>query len=363
MNHQNPDIAEQVVLTLSDMINHEYEDYQHEFIGQLIHSTIITDLLDKTQLRRPVLEIVDALCEYESIEMYESPIVEKVFDILNNSPTDVDLLYSTIFKLVDLNVEVFCRQYVSEMEILLITLSRNKNSPSEVLDDIVDTIRLCVTNSKGYDNFLKYDGFELILLIMKHGNWGFKTFLKLGSQVLDSLNERRNVDLSLQLVRSDGFLRSVFKYLDSNPKQVLKLLVSLMVFLPFGSDERVRVINKIMSKNAKQLRALLKLGEQYAKSIKQVGGYEFDDLYLEKIEAGLDVLQLLCTLEAWLLIEDEEFQHELIALGIQMHQVVEVLKGYRHELEFNYDNCEAALREETAEHLNMLKELLSSMDQ
>jgi hypothetical protein len=63
----------------------------------------------------------------------------------------------------------------------------------------------------------------------------------------------------------------------------------------------------------------------------------------------------------WLKVKDSNVQYS--SIWIQIHQVVVVLRGYKHELESRYYNCEAALGEEMAEHLNMSEELLSSIDQ
>lgn len=361
VNHANIDIVEQGVLTLSDLVDHEYQEHQEAFIQELLQSGIISQLLKHRDLRVQTLEIVDELCEYANIKLYDSSIVNDVFEILNHDESDFDTLYAVIYNLVSHDVGVFCESFVEEMEILLVTLAKHSGDHTDSLDDIIDSIRLCLTTKAGYDNFWSYDGVGLILKVVKDGSSGFYTFLKIVTQLFDLDNEARNYALAEEVVNTDGVLRDVFKHM-AQAKLVLKFLTSLLEYLPRNSDQRVRVVNKILSKDGKHLKPLINKGNEVVEAVEAVGDYSFDDLYLEKIEAGLDLLQLINLLFAWLAQEDDEVKSLLLAMRVDFALMRSVLGGYKQELEFNTENKETAdTASVTSATLEMIDRLL--MDQ
>ncbi|CDR37923.1 CYFA0S01e19240g1_1 [Cyberlindnera fabianii] len=377
LSHPNEDIVEQSTITLSDFIDHEYEPFSESFISWLLSTKILQNLLLKSpSIQKLSLQMIAELCEYESYkEQVQLQLTEDVFLFLSrineqtSTPDMTETLYDVIYRLVSIDISTFCTKFPFAIEILLVTLSKMINrdyTPDlEPIEDIVDSLGSCLTDHNGYDSIVHYEGFELFVLLMKKtGEWGFLTFLKLAGLAMDSLNKRSNVDLSLDIVRSNHFLKSVFKFYNSgNEKSVIQVFVGLMVFLPFGSDERVRVINRLVSKEGKGVKTILKTTSKTDSAVLGVNGtYDFDDLYLEKIEAGLDLIQKVVLLFAWLLIEDDELKAEIVSYGVDIKKINVILRSYEAELVFNYDNAQDENKEDSLETLSMVRELLAHLE-
>lgn len=409
ISHPNSDIINQFISVFNDLIDHEYEQDQHSLLEFLRDQNILEFLFgylkrlhaedeeeESKDVQITILNIFNELTNYED-EALRTQLVEfdKLTEFLNDtirqSVTTIDqiaysheLITDYLFKIVDWNKLRFVTKHNYAIEIFLVQLSHfatlqpeEGSTQENFIESIISIICMILIVKEGRSKFLQNEGFELLLILIKNGDWGFKTFVKISNYLIESINDTNNVELSISIIDSNFFLNNVFKILKLNHKdrdeiyQILKILVKLIIFLPFNSDQRIRLINKLINKNFKSLNVILKIESKYDQNISKLSDknsspdeyYSFDDHYLEKIENGLDILQQISIFKSWLLIEDEKLKNDMIHMKhFNLEKLKNILNGYKDELKFNIENTEDQIgKNEFFEYISMINELLANL--
>ncbi|CAM9017715.1 unnamed protein product [Wickerhamomyces anomalus] len=404
ITHPNGDIINQFIIVFNDLIDHEYEQDQSILLQFIKSQNILNFLLeylkilidqddeDSKDVQITILTIFNELTNYEDDELRKQLIeFDQLTQFFNDSVRQIstvegisyydELVTDYLFKIVDWDKLRFVAKHDSAIEIFLIQLSHfTETQPEEgstqenFIESIISILSMVLTSKDGRSKFLQLEGFELLLILIKNGDWGFKTFVKLSNYLIESINDTNNVELSVSIIESNFFLNNVFKILKQNHKdrdeiyQILKILVKLIIFLPFNSDQRIRLINKLVNKNFKSLNVLLKIESKYDQNVSKLDvnseqTYSFDDQYLEKIENGLDILQQISIFKSWLLIEDEKLKNDMIHMKhFNLEKLKNILNGYKDELKFNIENTEDDVtKNEFFEYISMINELLANL--
>lgn len=395
ISHPNNDIINQFIIVFNDLIDHEYEDDQQALLQFIKNQQILkflwrylsTTEQDDISIKITILSIFNELANYEDEELRKdlfefNQFTEFLSDSIRQTQT-VDeiseyheLIIDYIFKIESWDKVRFVDNHSYLIEVLLIQLSHfstvqpeEGSAQENFIDSISGLLSSMITTKKGRSTFLQLEGFELLLIIIKNGDWGFRTFVKISNYLIESINDSNNVQLSISIIETNFFLNNVFKILKVTKDrddlyQILKILVKLIIFLPFNSDQRIRLINKLVTKNFKSLNVILKIESKYDQNVSKIdGNYSFNELYLEKIESGLDILQQISIFKSWLLIEDEKLKNDMIHMKhFNLEKLKDVLTGYKEELKFNFDNSEdQEIKNELFEYTSMINELLANL--
>ncbi|CCH41569.1 Beta-catenin-like protein 1 [Wickerhamomyces ciferrii] len=418
ISHPNHDIINQFIKVFNDLIDSEYEDDQSELLKYLsqhqiinflsnylseISSTVTTldqqqqqQLQDIQDVQITILTIFNELTNYEDTNLKNDLIKQDDFiQFLINTIRQVrkideityyrELINDYLYKLSSWDPIRFISKHGFYIEVMLIQLSFFTNQEPEdgsTQENFIETgiqiLSNLVSNKSGRELFLTNEGFELLLILIKNGDWGFKTFIKISNYLIESINDSNNVDLSSLIIDSNYFLNHVFKNLNKfkNDRdviyQILKILVKLIIFLPFNSDQRIRLINKLINKNYKSLNVILKIETKYDQNVSKLDikasesndtVYSFDELYIDKIENGLDILQQISIFKSWLLIEDDKLKNDMIHMKyFNLDKLRNILTGYKDELKFNIENTtNQDLKNEFFEYTTMINELLANL--
>jgi len=403
ITHPNTDIINQFILVFNDLIDAEYEQDQNAVLQFIKNEGILEFLLsylsqinqnhetgdeeEDDDIKVTILNIFNELTNYEDEELRRDlfgfdKLTSYLIDEIRKVETIQEISYyhesiiDYLFKIASWDNVKFSQKHDFIIEVLLIQLSHfttiipEEGSIQEnFIESSIGLISNLITTREGRAAFLQNEGFELILILIKNGTWGFNTFVKISNQLIESINDTNNVDLSVAIIDCNYFLNNVFKILKTTKDrdeiyQILKILVKLIIFLPFNSDQRIRLINKLVTKDFKSLNVILKIESKWDQNVSKIDGdYSFNDNYIDKIESGLDILQQIVIFKSWLLIEDEKLKNDMIHMKhFNLDKLRDVLTGYKDELKFNIENTDNQdLKNEFFEYTSMINELLANL--
>ncbi len=192
----------------------------------------------------------------------------------------------------------------------------------EFVENIFDSLCLCLFDPLNKRLFLDGEGVELMVLLMKEK----KSFGRVRAvKVLDhATSGPSGGEVCARFVDTKGLtpLYSVFGDCGEVRKKtskggavslqdaehILGILSSLLTHLPSDSMPRLRVLTKFVSDDYTHLDHLLDLRTSLVARLETDGAQEEDDeeeVYLSRLEKGLFSLQLLDTVLAWLVMEDD----------------------------------------------------------
>ncbi|SNX82651.1 related to nuclear associated protein [Melanopsichium pennsylvanicum] len=258
----------------------------------------------------------------------------------------------------------------SGIDMLLTIIARYRRaSPSgaeeeEFAENIFDSLCLCLSIPTNKKRFLDGEGVELMVLLMKEK----KTFgRRRGVKVLDHASGGPyGGEVCKRLVEVGG-LSPLFSVLmdcgedgDGKKKKrkgrhvsmqdaehVLGILSSLLTHLESDSMERIRVLSKFVIDNYQRLDHLLDLRDTLISRLDSVfvsprqkhderDQEQEEEVYLTKLEMGLFSLQLLDTVIAWIVMEDDAAKDHIRVLlkrkGFNFKDVTNTLKEYRDNI-------------------------------
>lgn len=244
------------------------------------------------------------------------------------------------------------------IDVLLGVLARyRRQSPSgadeeEFVENIFDCLCLCLFDPLNKRLFLDGEGVELMVLLMKEK----KSFGRVRAvKVLDhATSGPSGGDVCARFIDTKGLspLFSVFGECGEARKKtskggavtlqdaehILGILSSLLTHLPSDSMPRLRVLAKFVSDDYTHLDHLLDLRSSLVAHLDTDNPQDEDEeeVYLSRLEKGLFSLQLLDTVLAWLVMEDDAAKdHVRVMLkrqGLGFGDVQETLEEYRENV-------------------------------
>ncbi|SPO21616.1 related to nuclear associated protein [Ustilago trichophora] len=254
------------------------------------------------------------------------------------------------------------------IDILLTIISRYRRTPpsgaeeAEYVENIFLSLCLSLTATHNKHLFLSGEGVELMILLMKEK----RSFARLRAvKVLDHATSGPDGGaVCRHLVESNGLSGLFGVFMDCNntsssrkkakqlvtlqdAEHVLGVFSSLLTHLASESVERIRVLSKFVADDYARLDHLLDLRDTLitrlesalpASAAEKEGEEEEDEdeLYLSKLEKGLFSLQLLDTVLAWIVMEDDAAKdHVKVVLkrkGLDFNHVAATLKEYRDNI-------------------------------
>ena len=217
----------------------------------------------------------------------------------------------------------------------------------EFVENIFDALCLSLFESANKRLFLQGEGVELMVLLMKEK----KSFGRVRAvKVLDHASSGASASQACQRIVEAKALSPLFAiFMECNSSKraraatlqtaehVLGIFASLFTHLASDSMPRIRVLAKFVSDSFMRCDHLLDLRDTLVARLDTLALPEHQDdpdqRYLAKLEHGLFSLQLLDTLLAWLVMEDDACQHHVRLMlkrrGLRFKDVATTLSEYR----------------------------------
>lgn len=205
------------------------------------------------------------------------------------------------------------------IDILLQSLAYYKrhdpNSPDEVemMENLFDSLCSALSFIPNRERFLKGEGLQLMILMLKEKKMSRKSSLKVLNHAMIG---KEGVDSCIKFVEVYG-LRSLFPAFMKTPKKILKdggseieheehvCSIMLSLFKNIQGSHRERVISKFVENDHEKVERLMELHFKYQRKVKeadrQVNEYvglgeeeeRETELYLKRLDSGLFVLQMV----------------------------------------------------------------------
>ncbi|KAK9370546.1 Catenin-beta-like protein [Lipomyces kononenkoae] len=251
----------------------------------------------------------------------------------------------------------------------------------EMFENVFDSLAIIVQDPTGKDKLLEYEGIDLLILVLKNGGRRGKAR---AIKVVDyALSSGLSSQLATDLVNNDG-LAVIFKLFMSSRfadaknhrsaarenntvsiDAVLGIVASLFRNLPDSSSQKVKLLARFVEKDFEKLDRLLLFRDLTVKRIDRVDiiigaeratftatkpkqkeaveDWEAEleareaEWYIRRLEDGLFRLQLIDTVIAWLVAEDDEgdlgiknyIVNKLVETKATLDHVKNTLEAYR----------------------------------
>lgn len=374
ISHENIDIAYDAIQILAEMTDEETRATDEEFqvLMNGLRSSHALEILTQNLSRLKETNQVDNDAIFQTLT-----IMENVVNIDSGMQTYIfsqakalPWLMATL-KSVDIDEEISPnKQYTAELlsillqncpdniiqfieadgvDTVLVLLafyrkSRPRNSlEEEYLENLFDILDILIGVPEGKDKFLDGEGVELMQRMLLDAE-GPKTRHRALQSIEYGCASWSGGAVCAQVVEV-GLLSSLFSmFMKKNDPEMLKtclgIFVSFFRTLNDGEAERLRVITKFFEKDHQKVIRLLDIRSQFkarhhaiVKEQKLKKGelaklpeairaeYEFTR-YLDRLENGLDGLQLTDTILAWLMASD--VSAKLVILASPHHRVHEL---------------------------------------
>lgn len=248
------------------------------------------------------------------------------------------------------------------VDILLNVISRYRRTPpsgaeeAEYVENIFLNLCLSLTTTHNKHLFLLGEGVELMILLMKEK----RSFARLRAvKVLDhATSGPYGGAICRRLVEGNGLSGLFGVFMDCNntssskkkakqlvtlqdAEHVLGVFSSLLTHLASESVERIRVLSKFVADEYARLDHLLDLRDTLVIRLESalppsIEEEDEDEVYLAKLEKGLFSLQLLDTVLAWVVMEDDAAKDHVKVLlrrkGLGFGHVATTLREYRDNI-------------------------------
>lgn len=193
----------------------------------------------------------------------------------------------------------------------------------EFAENLFDCLVTIVQDEQGGTQFVKEEGIELCLIMLKEGGFSKHAALRL----LDHATAGASGAMVCERLVEAGGLKNVFTLFMKNKKleresneHLIGIFASLLRLLPGDSPSRIRTLAKFVEKDYEKCKRLNQMRYEYSKKIVSIDAdikREKEGLTNEEIEdnqdewlsrrmdAGLFPLQTLNVILAWLIAEDD----------------------------------------------------------
>ncbi|KAG7836545.1 hypothetical protein KL942_004799 [Ogataea angusta] len=287
-SHPNIDVREQVLLILVDLVEEEREECR-SVLGQYFTDCKIGDLLGKflegldSIEDRGLFEQYSTLClgfaitlaEFENVTLTRrNGLNDKVLEIIESmqqvdktSQYAMEYLQELLVGREQSEIESFEKDNDADLvETLMVVWSKLRKVPisgtemTELKENCILLLAYVLRFDAYRARFLENDGLELAMLFVNSDV--SKQHINAGLKIMASVIDEKTGPLVVEM----GVLKPLLKHFETKaPKEnscsphVLRLLSQLYKFLPFGSDARIRVTNKLIHKEFAGLKKVLRL--------------------------------------------------------------------------------------------------------
>lgn len=240
----------------------------------------------------------------------------------------------------------------------------------EFVENVFDCLTAVVDEEDGKQQFVKAEGVELCLIMLREGKMSKPRALRL----LDhALGGQHGGDACSKLVEGGGLKKifSIFmkKQNKETTEHLLGIMVSLLRLLPVNSAERVRTLAKFIERDYEKILKLIALRHAYvsklipvhrridqernALSAEEQSAME-DEWFSRRLDAGLYCLQSIDVILAWLLAEDDGARARIVeslsASGMRILDIRQTLFDMRQNVV-----------DESGEEGQMINDMLSTL--
>lgn len=212
----------------------------------------------------------------------------------------------------------------------------------EYMENLFESLTCLVDETEGKPEFIRAEGVELCLLILKDGKMSRAPALRL----LDHAAAGKSAGGVCQKLVEAGGLKSTFTlFMKSQDHRLLghclAIFSSMLRLLPTDSAARIRMLAKFVEKDYIKIAKLTELRQEYDAQIRhadeqhkverQAGSSGAEDelelgLYTKRLAAGLHTLQTIDEILAWLVAEDSGAKRKINFLLGQSGQTLAVVR-------------------------------------
>ncbi|RDI86181.1 hypothetical protein Vi05172_g3900 [Venturia inaequalis] len=229
----------------------------------------------------------------------------------------------------------------------------------EYVENIFDALACLVDESSGKEEFVKAEGVELCLIMLREGKMSKPRALKL----LDhAVSGAAGISVCERLVEAQG-LKTVFgmfmKKIDKEMvEHIIGILAALLRSLPGESVERIRVLAKFVEKDYAKLEKMVTLRRDYVARVSAVDSQiklerkdlsredqadSEDEFFSRRLDAGLYCLQTIDVVLAWLVAEDGGARKKVVKLmGEQDEGLEDIRKTLQEQVQGITDDDDEA---------------------
>ncbi len=214
----------------------------------------------------------------------------------------------------------------------------------ELMENLFDCLCAALMFSPNRERFLKGEGLQLMILMLKEKKMSGNSALKVLNY---SLSTPKGADNCNKFVEVYG-LRSLFPCFMKTPKKskkvgtskseheehVCSIVAALFQNVTTGAG-RERLIGKFLERDHEKVERLVELHFSYSRRLKEVsvGGEDEEDVYLARLDAGLYTLQMVDYVLAELcLCEKGSIRERVVTLlgvhGESLEAIQQVLREY-----------------------------------
>jgi beta-catenin-like protein 1 len=400
--HENTDIAIDAIEIISGLIDEDVEAEQDQWdalaeaaldadlLGLLV--SILSTLDEKQEVDRSgvynALNILESLASAPTL----SPRLEKDNNVHKwlleriqkmESPISQNKQYAAEVLAIFLQNSTPNRNTIIDLngvDILLQLLApyrrrdpSNDSSEMEFVENVFDAVTCLVDEPSGKSEFVKAEGVELALIMLREGKMSKDRALRLLDHAVEGAY---GSGVCEKIVEAQG-LKTVFgmfmkKHDNASNEHFLGIFAALLRCLPGDSAPRIRVLAKFMEKDYEKIGKLVKLRREYAAKVSAVDvqiendkqGMSAEDqadmetFWLsQRLDAGLYCLQTVDVVLAWLVAEDGGARKKVVELlGERDESLTDIESTLQQQIEGVTDDTEEA--EGFAEMLGTLVEFL-----
>lgn len=236
----------------------------------------------------------------------------------------------------------------------------------EYAENLFDALTCMVENEDGKHSFIKGEGMELMLIMLKEGKFSKPRALK----VIDHATGGQGQEVCEQLVEAAG-LKTIFSAFMKKPdhsttEHLLGIFSALLRLLPGESASRIRVLGKFVEKDYEKVERLMKLKRDYASKVALVDADivaeqrglsteervdRADEWFSRRLDAGLYGLRTVDVILSWLVAEDEGAKRKTKQLLAERDESLATLR----------DSLESQLADVGGEEDGTVAEMLSAL--
>jgi beta-catenin-like protein 1 len=361
LSHENTDIAIGAIEIISELTDEDVDAKQDQW-DALVDALLEADLLD--------LLIANTSRFNEDIESDRSGVyhVLEVLESLASNSTIADKMgqhksiipwllsrgtrkeqtvsqnkqYAAEVLAILLQSSDECKDHfikVDGMDSFLLALSAyRKRDPAkdteeeEYVENVFDSVTCVVDLKKGKDKFIEAEGIELCLIMVKEGKMSRSRALRLLDHALGGTSGGGSC--CEKIIEAAGLkpLFTIFMKKQQDPQileHLLGIFASMLRSLPGESAPRIRLLGKFMEKDYEKIDRLFQLRREYTSRLSAVDNQisaerktysteEQEELSLtwlsQRLDAGLFSLQVMDTILAWLIAEDDGAKAKIVGL-------------------------------------------------
>lgn len=354
--HENTDIAIGAIEIISELLDEDVEAEQEQWdalAGAFLDADLM-DLLMSNLARLDENEESDRSGLYHSLAVMESLAsqraiaerigTEKMLTWLCDriakpeKPISQNKQYAAEVLQVLLQTSSIIRKRLAQdidgVDLFLQLISAyRKHDPEkdsteeEFAENVFDGLTCVVDEPEGKAKFIEAEGLELALIMLKEGSFSKLRALRLLDHAVGGTGEAAAaaMEVCLRFVEAAG-LKTIFSMFmkkhdsTSTTEHLLGIFSALLRLLPGESAERIRTLAKFTEKDYTKITKLCQLRKEYAsrigavdeeikleKQMMDVDDYaeREDEWFSRRLDGGLFCLQMVDTVLAWLVAEDE----------------------------------------------------------